>query len=89
MQTYFKDRLVTRQMVLDILQDFDLRYPDPNRYDNWLVRQSYKYVLWHNGRQYPPKHVLSTCTGISTTEFSGGEQTNRVFRALGFVVTDK
>jgi len=32
---------------------------------------------------------LSQATGIDILEFSGGEQTNSVFRKLGFRVVDK
>jgi hypothetical protein len=39
--------------------------------DNWLNKQTYLYALCHDGRLYHPKHILSTATGIPTTDFSG------------------
>lgn len=41
------------------------------------------------GNYYPPKHILSQATGISTRDFSGGDETNNVLRQLGFEVIDK
>jgi hypothetical protein len=88
-QTLFKGQTVSRQDILSAMADFDKQFADTNDYENWLVRQSYIYVIWHNGRQYPPKHILSAVSGISTAEFSGGDQTNRIFTDLGFEVTRK
>ena len=61
----------------------------PGDYDNWLNKTPYIYAIMYNSRIYPPKIILSMATGISTKEFSGGEQTNRVFRQLGFIVENK
>ena len=60
MQILFKGRTVSQQGILDAMRDFDTQYADTNDYDNWLNRRTYKYVLWHNERQYPPKHILSS-----------------------------
>ena len=88
-ETVFKGHTITRDQVLRALDDFKALYPDDNDYDNWSEKKTYKYALVYGDRLYPPKHILSVITGISTQEFSGGEQTNRVFRQLGFTVTDK
>ncbi len=89
MEITFKKHTVTRQQILDILHQFVAQYPDPGTYDDWLKKETYKYAVRYDGRIYPPKHILSMATGIPTTEFSGGEQTNRVFRQLGFDVENK
>jgi hypothetical protein len=89
METTFKRQIVTRQNILNVIRDFDERYPNPGDYDDWLKKASYIYAIRYNTRIYPPKIILSTATGISTKEFSGGEQTNRVLRQLGFVVKNK
>jgi 5-methylcytosine-specific restriction protein A len=81
---------ISRQDVLRSLAAFDAVYgDDTNAYDGWLDKGVYRYALHVGGRLYPPKHILSVVTGISTTDFSGGEQTNRVFRQLGFDVREK
>ena len=89
METTFLTVTVTRQQILNALHEFARQYPDTNSYENWLDKGTYKYVLRFDGRLYTPKYILSLVTGIPTTDFSGGEQTNRVFRALGFDVENK
>ena len=89
METTFIGVTVTREQVLTALRDFDAVYPDDNQYDNWREKKGYKYAIEYGDRLYPLKHILSEITGISVNDFSGGEQTNRVFRQLGFTVIDK
>jgi 5-methylcytosine-specific restriction protein A len=71
------------------LHEFARQHPNTGSYDDWLKKETYKYAIRYDGRVYPPKHILSMVTGISTSEFNGGEQTNRVFRQLGFDVENK
>ncbi len=89
MSIEFKGRLITREVVLRALRQFEQDYPDTNGYDQWLDKATYRYAVQFNGRLYPCKYVLSEASGVSTKEFTGGEQTNRVFRALGFDVVNK
>lgn len=89
METTFKHQTVTRQQIIAALNEFARQYPDTNAYDDWLNKGSYKFAVRFDGRLYPPKQILSMATGISTSDFSGGEQTNRIFRELGFDVGDK
>jgi len=89
METTFKRQTVTRQNILDAIHDFSSQYPNPATYDNWLQKATYKYAVHYGERVYPPKHILSRATGIPTTDFSGGEQTNRVLQQLGFDIACK
>lgn len=89
METNFLNKRVTRQNILDALHEFARQYPNTDTYDSWLQKGAYKYAVHYDGRIYPPKHILSTVTGIPTAKFNGGEQTNRVFRQLGFDVVNK
>jgi 5-methylcytosine-specific restriction protein A len=89
MDTTFKNQIVTRQNILDTLHEFAEQYPNTEAYDDWLLKKTYKYAVRYDGRLYPPKHILSMATGILNTDFNGGEQTNRVFRQLGFDVENK
>lgn len=56
------------------------------------ARLSRKWVLVANGREYPPKYVLAIAAGLATgrelspDEHSGGEETNRVLRRLGYQI---
>jgi len=86
----FRGDPVSRADVLRALAEFDTVYgDDSNAYDGWLDKGVYRYALDVGGRLYPPKHILSVVTGMPTTDFSGGEQMNRVFRQLGFEVREK
>jgi hypothetical protein len=89
METIFKRQVVTRENILRALHEFAEQYPDTEAFDNWLRKNTYRYMVRYDGRLYPPKQILSVATGIATEDFSGGEQTNRVFRQLGFDIEDK
>lgn len=55
-------------------------------------RRSTKFVLVVNGKNYPPKYVVSlaamhaTGRALDPSEFSGGAETNNTLSALGFTV---
>jgi hypothetical protein len=85
----FMNRVVTGADVLDALEEFRNQYPRTNDYDDWLNKDSYKYALRLDGTMYPPKKILSLAARIPTSEFSGGEPTNRVFGELGFDIVNK
>jgi hypothetical protein len=54
-----------------------------------LEKANYKYAISEVDRLYPLKHILSQATGVSNREFSGGYQSNTIFRQLGFEIIDK
>lgn len=85
----FKGERVSRNDVLGVLRRFDEIYPDTNDYDRWLDKANYKYALEYGGKLYPCKYVLSEASGLHIRSFSGGEQTNRVLRDLGFDIVRK
>jgi 5-methylcytosine-specific restriction protein A len=89
METTFLNQILTRQQILDALHEFARQYPNTDSYEEWLQKGAYKYAVRYDGRVFPPKHILSIVTGIPTVKFNGGEQTNRVFRQLGFDVENK
>ena len=89
MNATFKGVDVADKDILAAMRNFDAQYSDTNQYDSWLEKGNYKYAIQHGDRLYPCKHILSETTGIGTSEFNGGEETNRVFRQLGFQVVKK
>jgi len=80
---------VTRDDVLAALRHFDSMYADPNEYDRWLDKRTYKYAVRYAGRWYPCKYILSLASGFEVTVFGGGQQTNNKLRRLGLEVIDK
>jgi hypothetical protein len=87
--TEFKGETVSRDAVLRALRHFDQDHPDTNSYENWLDKGYYKYALVYGGKRYPCKFILSEASGLPVRSFSGGEETNRIFRELGFEVAAK
>ena len=97
----FKGEWVSRQDTLDTISKFDVRYPDTNNFTGqeglprqeglkgWLENRAFKYAVWHEGRLYPPKYILSKASDVPRCVFQGGSQTNAVFRRLGSKVIDK
>ncbi len=46
-----------------------------------------RYAIFDaEGMPYPPKAILSLCTGCLPNEFSGGNRVNTAFKSLGFEV---
>lgn len=78
---------VNKQNVIDALKFIDRNGIPKNRH-------STKYNLYHDGKSYPPKYVLSVATRISTgnelepSMFSGGKETNDFLMLLGFLIRD-
>jgi len=87
--TSFKGHKITRQQVIQALEEFDFTYPASNDFENWLESGNYHYALDYEGKLYPPKYILSVVSGESVETFSGGEQTHRVFANLGFKIVNK
>lgn len=92
----FKGRFFTCQDILDAMSRFDAKYPNTNDFTGrqgalkgWLENRTFEYAVRHRGRLYPPKYILSKASGVPRYVFSGGSQTNRVFRELGFEVIEK
>ncbi len=92
-ETTFKGKVVTQAAVISALESFASAYPDPNAYKElntqkgWLENDAYHHAIDYQNRLYPPKHILREITGIHV--FSGGLETNRVFRDLGFEIVQK
>ncbi|WP_155864555.1 HNH endonuclease [Deinococcus ficus] len=85
----------TVEAVTSAFQQFDARY---GSFDAWFQEtqrhhslSNQRYVVLHNGRQYPPKVIVSLATGLSSREFSGGwgaGQANTYLQNMGFTVTE-
>ena len=85
----FNRRSITREDILRAIHEFDSRFVDSNDHLGWLDNPAYRYAVVHNRRAYPPKLILSWASDADRSRFNGGEQTNTVFRQLGFEVVPK
>jgi len=58
-------------------------------------RWSRRFVLVYNGREYPPKYVISLANKyangvmLDSSLFCGGQETNRFLKKLGFEIVEK
>lgn len=80
-------RNITRDHVVRALQELDVTGVAAGR-------RSRRFALEYQGRHYPPKLVISIANRyangveLSSTVFSGGDESNRFLEALGFVVRE-
>ena len=76
---------ITREAVLKAIAEIDSEGIP-------LTRKSRIYHLVLNGKEYPPKYVITIANKyvngyeLSHEEFTGGKQTNDFLRNLGFVI---
>lgn len=81
------NKQVKRQHILEALT-----YIDKNGIP--AKRRATKYNLYHDGKTYPPKYVLSIATKIATgkelepSQFNGGDETNNFLSALDFTIRE-
>ena len=81
------DKQIKQQHILDAIADIDKNGVPPNR-------NATKYNLYHNGRSYPPKYVLSIASKLATgkelepSQFNGGRETNSFLATHGFTIRE-
>lgn len=81
------NKKVKRQHILAALVKIDKDGVPANR-------MATKYNLYHNGKIYPPKYVLSIATKIATgkelepSQFNGGKETNNFLTSLDFTIRE-
>jgi hypothetical protein len=90
---------VTREQVVEACAEYDNVYPKNDYRDRghqpWLKEDidrvgAYEWAMWHDGRCYPPKHILRRATGYEV--FHGGYgagNANEVLDQLGFKLTPR
>lgn len=77
-----RGRQVTRQQIVEILDDMDAGLFKPADYGYGPAR---RWFIRHNGKSYPSKAVLGIACRMHASEFFGGvAETTRVLSALGF-----
>jgi hypothetical protein len=82
---------ITREHILDAMTYVG---DDPAQWPFLSRPKLYVVIDPRNGALLPPKLVLTTAADIAKRNrrhamYSGGEQTNRVLRELGFSVVEK
>jgi 5-methylcytosine-specific restriction enzyme A len=77
-----------REKIIFALEDFDAHWRPTPEWEGWQLSKSQRYALAFEGRQYPPKKIISLATGIPVSEFSGGKEANEYLARYGFEVVD-
>lgn len=78
--------LSSRDAILDAMSNFDEQSRLSADWRDWEDNVHHKWALIHDGRRYPVKEMIRRAAGTSSTNFSGGEESNRYLRSLGFTV---
>lgn len=89
MSVVFKAVRVSAEDIRKAMREFDEQYLDSGDYEGWFSKGNYKYAVQKDKRFYPVKYILSEATGIASSDFSGGDQANTIFRKLGFQIVPK
>ena len=78
---------IEREHIIKAIREIDSNGIPPGR-------KSRKFCLIFEGKQYPPKYVLSLANRFATdeeldpSEFSGGQETNNFLKRLGFDIAE-
>jgi hypothetical protein len=78
-------RNITREHILKAIREIDdQKVPEG--------RSSRKFVLEHEGKEYPPKFIISLANRhanhreLGSEEFSGGKESNEFLQSRGFTI---
>lgn len=77
---------VTSEEIRQAMDVFDAEWRNTKEYSDWQQNRNFLHAIEHAGKQYPPKKIISIATGIPTTAFHGGPQSNTYLRERGFNV---
>jgi predicted HNH restriction endonuclease len=64
---------------------------DTPEWDDWEQNRAHLYAIEHEGRHYPVKQIISMATGMSVSDFSGGQavgNANQYVAARGFAIVE-
>jgi len=77
---------VDKKDLLDAVSHFDLHLRDTEEWVGWTSHLNHKYAIYHDGKVYPVKKIISLATGFPVSKFSGGSQANSYMIKRGFNV---
>src|SRR5262245_18403155 len=65
---------------------FDADMRTSPEWAKWDEKKNHKFAFLEQGRRYPMKEIISMASGTPKDDFSGGEETIRCAKKLGFDV---
>lgn len=75
---------VNREQLLNAIEYFDSNLRAAPTWQDWLDRDEQQFALSHDGRLYPLKTIVELASGLSATEFTGGDPAYRFLDKRGF-----
>jgi hypothetical protein len=75
---------VSSEAIRQAMKVFDAEWRDTNEYSGWQQNRNYLHAIEYEGKQYPPKKIISIATGMPTNSFNGGPQSNTYLTERGF-----
>jgi 5-methylcytosine-specific restriction protein B len=78
---------VNAEAIKLAIQEFDDSLRSSAEFASWEDNKAQAWVLIHQGKQYPPKKIISLATGLPVGKFSGGPESNDYLGERGFPVT--
>jgi hypothetical protein len=72
--------------ILQAIRQYEAQSEASNVLTNWQKNKAYKFGLSHEGKLYPMKAIISLATGRDVSSFSGGPESIKYIRKLGFSV---
>jgi predicted HNH restriction endonuclease len=70
---------------------FDRELRDTSDWAEWEQNRAHRYAIRQEGRRYPVKQIISMATGMSVSDFSGGQavgDANQYIISRGFAVVE-
>lgn len=75
--------IVDRSRVEDAMRQFDQELRNTAEWQDWDKKKSQVYAIEYEGKNYPPKKIVSLSTGVPVSEFVGGAETNDFLKKNG------
>lgn len=76
----------TYDKLVSAMATFDQELRNRSDWVGWEEKGNYKYAITHQGKLYPPKHIIHLATKAPTHTFSGGDEANDFLRKKGLTI---
>jgi MrcB-like, N-terminal domain/EVE domain len=77
---------IDRERIIDAMEEFDKTLRDMPEWQGWQNNRAQKWAIDYEGRDYPPKKIISMATGQPVNGFSGGIESNDYLKQRGFKI---
>jgi hypothetical protein len=75
---------IDRERIIEAIEEFDKTLRDTREWQGWQNNRAQKWAIDYEGRNYPPKKIISMATGQPVNGFSAGIESNEYLKQRGF-----